>query len=63
MTTLGSDFQKALHHAFKDAEMKGLALITQERLLWALLDCSDEVRDFLDCFSLGLKSFFPDLRM
>lgn len=62
MTTLGSDFQKALHHAFKDAEMKGLALITQERLLWALLDCSDEVRDFLDWFQFRTKEFLPGLK-
>lgn len=62
MTTLGSDFQKALHHAFKDAELKGLALITQERLLWALLDCSNEVADFLDWFQFRTEDFLPKLK-
>lgn len=62
MTTLGSDFQKALHHAFKDAELKGLALITQERLLWALLDCSIEVADFLDWFQFRTADFLPKLK-
>jgi len=62
MTTLGSDFQKVLHHAFKDAEIRGLALITQERLLWAMLDCSAEVQDFLDWFQFRTEEFLPKLK-